>query len=85
VDNREEKTAHSRVSRSVLPGKYSGDDFEEKEIGEVCTACEREKRNRQGVVVRKHEGIRTTGRSSVRWEDSIVIDLRKKMQRRGLD
>jgi len=45
----------------------------------------REKGNVQRVVVRKQEGIRTTGRSSVRWQDTVVIDLRKKMQRRELD
>ena len=60
LDNRKEKIAHSRVSRSVLPGKYSGDDFEEKEIGEVCTACEREEKYTEG-------GSEETGRNKNNW------------------
>lgn len=68
-----------------MPGKYSGDDFEGKEIGEVCTECEREEKYAEGGSEETQEGIRTIGRSSVRWEDCTVIDVRKKMQRRGVD
>jgi len=39
----------------------------------------REKRNVQRVVVREQEGIGTIGRSSVRWEGTVVVDLTKKM------
>jgi hypothetical protein len=60
LDNRKEKTAHSRVSWSVLPGKYSGDDVEKKEIGEVCTACVREEKYTEG-------GSEETGRNKNNW------------------
>jgi len=45
----------------------------------------REKRNVQSVVVRKQKGKGTIGRCSVRWEGTILIDLRNKMQQWGLD
>ena len=61
-----------------------GDDFEKKETGEDCPACEGEKKCTEGSSEETGRN-KTIGRSSVRWEDSIVIGLRNKMQQRGLD